>query len=235
MALGFDLLQLEVFRHALAGPVSAQFRPHATRDGHHLGVDLRMRRCVTFQFIRHAQLQSAPLTRHFAYIVALLPTLQAVRGSVAFGLDFERCRLRDRHPAQASLKGVQQTWNVIIQLRARQRGTGGHVRITIYGLAPCPQDAVAPRSQVRSKGRQLCIDVVVRNSYFTLQLPGRLAGNRVDGPGSTVYAIRTFDGHVRRSSHAPTSASIASYGMAVPSASACMNAAAPSASRTLSS
>ena len=96
MPLGFDLLQLEVFRHALTGPFSAQFRPYATRDGHHARVDLRMRRRVTLQFIRHAQLQSAPLTRHFAQIIALLPALQTVRGSVPFILFFERGGLLDR-------------------------------------------------------------------------------------------------------------------------------------------
>jgi hypothetical protein len=53
---------------------------------------------------------------------------------------------------------------VIIQLRAWERRAGIHFRITLYGLAPCSQDSLAPPAQVRSKRQQMCIDIGIHRS-----------------------------------------------------------------------
>jgi len=53
-------------------------------------------------------LQSAPLTRHFAQIIALLPALQTVRGSVSLALFLERGGVLDGVQAQPSLEGIQE-------------------------------------------------------------------------------------------------------------------------------
>ena len=77
-------------------------------------------------------MQVAPFPGHFTQVIALLPALQTVPGSVLLPLFFRHGAFRARPDAQLALEGVQQFGDVIVELRAWERGSGSQFRVTIH-------------------------------------------------------------------------------------------------------
>src|SRR6188474_1092815 len=94
-------------------------------------------------------------------MVALLPTVQTVGGRVflrflaGFGVI-----VRDPR-AQLVSERVQHMRNMVVQLLAGQRRSGGQLRIAFYGIAPCLQDRRLARGELRGQIGELRMELVV--------------------------------------------------------------------------
>jgi len=133
---GLGLLQPQVARHALRGPIAAQARQHPVRSGHGARIGRRAGGGEALDFIEQAHLQMRPLAHRLALIVALLPALQAVLGRALHALRARRHGFQGRIRAQALLEFSEHGGNVIVELRARERREGAELRIGIESRRP---------------------------------------------------------------------------------------------------
>ena len=104
-----------------------------------------MRGRVGFQLVDDADVQAPEFAHHLAQVVALLPAVQAVGGSVlarCFGL------LRGAGITQLALEGGQHRRNVIVELGARQGVALGQCRVAADRLAPGLHDCRPTLCQV---------------------------------------------------------------------------------------
>src|SRR4051812_15022320 len=128
MSDGFDLLQLEILGRAFADSITAKCCPLTPCEGHDLGLESGMSSAITLQFVDQAQLKPSPLPRDFAQVVALLPALKAVRSGVRVVLTGRPIAGFPRLASQPAPEGVEQVRDVVVQLYARQRSSGRHMR-----------------------------------------------------------------------------------------------------------
>ena len=81
---GLDLLHFEILIRTVAHTFAANARQRPVGGRQYGRLEIRMRARIVVQFIGQTQLKVGPLARHFLQVVALLPAMQAMRGSVFF-------------------------------------------------------------------------------------------------------------------------------------------------------
>jgi len=101
----------------------------------------------SLELVADAQLEVTPLTRDFAQVVALLPSLEPMGGGIfhVLALAFTRNRGRGAKPGP---KRIQDRGDVIVELRSRKRRPRCHRGISPDRFAPCRHDRLVPAGQV---------------------------------------------------------------------------------------
>ena len=205
----FSLVQTPVLCRAFGDSVRTESHPGAPGGGHHFRRQVGMLCGIAFQFIADAHLQVPPFTNELAQLVALLPALQAVLAD-AIILD-GRCAVVGRPELlNAVAEAVENSGNVIVELRARERRRDAALTVGIAGRPPGSKDRLATLEQRSRDGAQLLDHGVGRNDDMNVlrdfPLPGRHAGNSANfDPSLSTLARRARDWRARiaRLSHLP--------------------------------
>ena len=91
-------------------------------------------------------MQMAPVARGFTRVVALLPALQSVGGRSLLLLRQRFALPRDGFRGKPLLEGIEHPWNVIDELRLRERRGGRQVRVLVNRAPPTFENRLASGS-----------------------------------------------------------------------------------------